>query len=115
ATQWDRTATPQDQVGGDDEPDEERERTRPRPPREAVVPRRLHGEQRGLRQTAEADTPRGGTSRTARPTHVAEVADRRLPVEQQRRPEEQLSQRAPSPAAPLPRPRRADVLRARPP
>src|SRR5947209_15578892 len=44
-----------DEIGRDDQPDEEIERRRPRPPREAVVTCRLHAEQRGLREPAEAD------------------------------------------------------------
>jgi len=58
-----------------------------------------------IRHAAYNVNPRG---------HVAEIADRCLSVEQQRRPEEQLSQRAPPLAAPLPRPRRARGRRARP-
>src|SRR5581483_9058800 len=98
-----------------DEPDEEIERRGPRPPREPVVARRLDGEQRCLRDPAEANAPGGGAAGAAGPPHVAEIAHGRLAVEQERGPEEQLSQRAPAPAVLLPHRRPAPGRRARPP
>src|SRR5262249_36896725 len=91
---------------------EEGERRGPRAPRKAVVTRRLHDEQRGLCEPAESDAPGRRTAGSARMPRVAEVADSRLSVEEQCRPEEQLSQRARAPAALLRLARRVHAPRA---
>ena len=87
-----RLAAP-DQVGADDEPDEEVERTSPARPGKAVGVRRLHSQQRRLREPAEPHAPRPDAAEP-------QVGDRRDRVPGERGPEERLSQPPPPPATP---------------
>ena len=80
-----------DQVGADDEPDEEIERTGPGPPREPFGRDALADEERRLRQPAEPDAPRREPAGEPRPSQLARVGERGFPVGEQRRDDEELS------------------------
>ena len=83
-----RAATP-DEIGAHDEPDEEVERARPCPPREACGAHRLGHEQPRLRQPAEAHAPDGVAREPSGTKTVAHIGNGRLGVAGEGGPEEQ--------------------------
>src|SRR3954451_12947186 len=78
------------EIDPDDEPDEEVERAAPGLPREAPRARRLRREQRRLDEPADPDPPDPQPRARSGAPRLAEERERRLPVGEERRPEEEL-------------------------